>query len=446
MVDDKQLRDFMDAAMGVPPGRVTVAAVRRRLVRRRIREAAGVLAVVVVVAAIGVAASGRVFGAAPGSAASQPNASTIYVAYAKAGAGETSSSQNPPVSVIPINAATNTAGNPVRVGDGGTQIVFTPDGRTAYILDDADGTVIPFSTATNTPGQPIRVAHARYFLLFAAITPNGKTLYVANTMTSAVTPISTASNKAGKPIHVGPAPEWIAFRPDGKTAYVVDDGHKLSQPGLVVPINTATNIPGKPITVGRAAFQIVLTPNGKTAYVDTGESITPISTATDTAGEPIRLHGNPGQGVMAMTPDGKTIYAETIHPWTVVPISTASNTAGNPINLPKDSDYNFAAPGQMAITPDGRTAYVVLYRTRSVLPINTATNTAGPPIRFGSDCTAEPHQRLPFGQPSIAITPDGKTAYFACANAVVPISTATDRPGKPIHVPIQVPQAIAIRP
>jgi hypothetical protein len=61
-MNNRQWREFMDAAMGMPPGRVTVAvaAVRRRLVRRRISETAGVLATVVV-AAIGVTAAVRVF-------------------------------------------------------------------------------------------------------------------------------------------------------------------------------------------------------------------------------------------------------------------------------------------------------------------------------------------------------------------------------------------------
>jgi DNA-binding beta-propeller fold protein YncE len=35
----------------------------------------------------------------------------------------------------------------------------------------------------------------------------------------------------------------------------------------------------------------------------------------------------------------------------------------------------------------------------------------------------------------IAITPDGKTVYAAAGNKVVPISTATNRPGKPIRLP-----------
>ena len=60
----------------------------------------------------------------------------------------------------------------------------------------------------------------------------------------------------------------------------------------------------------------------------------------------------------------------------MTPISTATNRAGKPIKLP-------GAPWAIAITPDGKTAYVSTYRSGTVTPISTATNTAGRPIRVG---------------------------------------------------------------
>jgi DNA-binding beta-propeller fold protein YncE len=48
-------------------------------------------------------------------------------------------------------------------------MTITPDGKTLYVLTGS-GTVVPISTATNTPGQPIRVGRPR-FLPLMAITP-----------------------------------------------------------------------------------------------------------------------------------------------------------------------------------------------------------------------------------------------------------------------------------
>jgi DNA-binding beta-propeller fold protein YncE len=72
---------------------------------------------------------------------------------------------------------------------------------------------------------------------------------------------------------------------------------------------------------------MAVTPDGKTLYVAGSDTITPISTATNTPGQPIRVRNSAGN--MTVTPDGKTLYAAG-RPG-VVPISTATNTVGRPI-------------------------------------------------------------------------------------------------------------------
>jgi YVTN family beta-propeller protein len=253
-MDNRQWREFMDAAMGVPPGRVTVAAVRRRLVRRRIREAAGVLAAVVV-AVVGVTAPVQVFGAAPGPAAGhRPTVpATAYV--------------------------TNGVALPAR-----------GEPRPAW------STVTRINTATNTAGKPIKVGPVGSFPDFIAITPDRKTAYVANYNSGSVTPINTATNTVGNPIRTGRNPIGIAITPDGKTAYV-------AAAGTVTPINTVTDTAGKTIHAGsNASGMIAITPDGKTAYVGTSfGTVTPISTATNTAGKPIRVAATPSLAI-AITP------------------------------------------------------------------------------------------------------------------------------------------------
>ena len=61
----------------------------------------------------------------------------------------------------------------------------------------------------------------------------------------------------------------------------------------------------------------------------------------------------------------------------MTPIATATNTAGTPMQM------GDRVRG-IVITPDGRTAYVVVWgEPGTVVPIATATNTAGPPIQVG---------------------------------------------------------------
>jgi DNA-binding beta-propeller fold protein YncE len=359
--------------------------------------------------------------------------------------------------VTPVSTATNTPGKPIRVGGFG-QMAVTPDGKTVYVTTGP--TVTPISTATNTAGKPIHVSGGDTGGI--AITPDGKTAYVT-TDTGTVTPIKTATNTPGTPIHVGGGPGsggQIVITPDGKTAYVT------TATG-VTPISTATNIPGTPIHVpgagnlGGSIGKIVITPDGKTAYVlDTGGTVTPINTATNTPGTPIHTWCPATQsrsgcqtimvsaGYIAVTPDGKTVYVATetgcqvagyrdCKVW-VAAISTATNKflgfvppglSPPGINVPVGASNNL---GQIAITPDGKTAYITTGST--VTPINTATNTLGKPIHVGPGRIPTTPGLRGGDSSYIAITPDGKTAYVATGAGVTPINTATNTPGKPIHV------------
>jgi len=212
--------------------------------------------------------------------------------------------------------------------------------------------------------------------------------------------------------------------PGGSAVYVAypnPDPHKL---GAITPISTATNKPGKPI---RLPFngEIASTLDGKTLYLATGNSVIPIKTATNKPGKPIRL----GSSAYAidMNPDGKTAYVTGFFADVITPINIATNTPGKPIHVSIG-----VFPAVMAFTPDGKTAYVST-TDGTVTPINTATNTPGKPIHIGT------------GIFEIAIIPDGKTLYAAGVHTITPISTATNTPGKPIYVR-RPPSAMAITP
>jgi YVTN family beta-propeller protein len=382
-----------------------------------------------------------------GSAAA-PDASTIYVVSRTSG------------SVTPVDTATETAGPAIKVGAQPSAIAITPDGRTAYVVNEndlaglKDGTVTPITTATDEPGKPIGVGMEPDAI---AITPNGQTAYVANQLSGTVTPITIATNTPGKPIKVGYEPDAIAITPDGQTALVANEG--IGQGSTVTPIATATNQPGKPVNVGVDATAIAITPNGQTAYVlsrggttinSAGASVsqagtvTPVAVATGRPGKPITVPGGPTLIAIAISPDGQTAYVLADPPGKgklpipegdglVLPVTTATNDPGTPIKVG-------ALPSGLAITPDGKTLYVPDSTANAVTPIDTATGTAGHPISTGSA-----------GPVAILIAPGGGTAYTvgttgqALIGSVTPITTATNTPGDPVAVGAW-PTAIAIMP
>lgn len=128
-MDNQQLRDLLDAAVGDPPHEVTVAAVQRRLVRRRVMEAAAVAAAVVLIAGLGVAAA-RVFSASPGPSAISRAGSPRYYVQQSPGLGNL-----PPVVVraTATGRVTATAGCPQPKSQIPLQGIAATDNRMFFI-------------------------------------------------------------------------------------------------------------------------------------------------------------------------------------------------------------------------------------------------------------------------------------------------------------------------
>jgi YVTN family beta-propeller protein len=220
----------------------------------------------------------------------------------------------------------------------------------------------------------------------------------------------------------------VGHRPP--TAYVTDNA-SFSDTPIITPIDTATETAGTPFGAGFYGPEqgVAITPDGATAYV-TNEyyvSVFPVDTATNTAGTPVDLRYYPNY--IAIAPDGSTAYVTDNEIGCVIPIDIATGAPGAVISLGKYSPLE-----GIAITPNGATAYVV-NANGAVVPITLATNTPGTPITVGS---------RPW---SISITPNGATAYVvnSGSDSVTPVDTATNTAGTPIPVG-PAPDAIAITP
>ncbi len=279
----------------------------------------------------------------------------------------------------------------------------------------------------------------------AAPTGRPATVYVLggdNETAGTVISISTTTHRLGKPIALATGirsfslDTQMAVAPDGKTIWVSDgDG--------VTPISTATALAGRPVRVvyqpGDGTSQVLVTPDGKTVYVlDSTDAVTPISTATHRPGKPIELGEGMGLGAndeMAITPDGRTLYVVQfgdVHagPSYVTPIDTATNRPGKRIAVATSAT-------SIAVAPDGKTVYVIGLKLQpprafpppkdesiEVIPIATATNRPGRTITVGRGITGD--------GATVAMTPDGRTLYIPdiTPNGLIPFSTVTNTPGK----------------
>ena len=237
-----------------------------------------------------------------------PDGSTAYVENRRSG------------TVTPVDVATGTASAPIRVASPeettfinfpGSSIAITPDGSRAYVL--TPNALTPIDLATGAALTPIRVPASAAEV---AIAPDGRTAYITDDADSAVVPIDLLTGGEGSPIPVGTWPVAIAITPDGRTAYVVDGS-------TVTPIDLMTDTPEAPIQTGAQELSdVAIAPDGQTAYVtDTQDHLIPIDVASNTAGSPITLLactpellpqvsscGAVPYGGIAITPDGQTAY------------------------------------------------------------------------------------------------------------------------------------------
>ena len=389
--------------------------------------------------------------------------STIYVA--DSGSHE----------VTPIEAPASVAGRPIRLGAlSPVALAVAPGAKTVYVVADGSdvngspGTAIPISTATDTPGKPIAVGVASQAI---SITPNGKKAFVLNGIDAAttseatpatVTPIDLTTLRPLAPIKVGTLPQSMTMSPNGKLLYLVDSSQSNpGEPIAITPVDTATDTAGPEIKLSRAsvpfpASGIVFTSNSRTAYAITASGVVPITTATGTVGKVIGLRtANPV--AIAVTHDGSSI-AEVGTPVTAlepqspytdnVTLAVVSAATGDVRRVAKLGNEPGAISWQVAITPDGSTAYVLvitsLPRESLVIPVDLATGTAGKPIDVGRNAF------------SITLSPNGDIAYVVAGGtfkgvgsagnapgSVLPIATATDTLGKAIIVGL-APTALAI--
>jgi YVTN family beta-propeller protein len=156
-----------------------------------------------------------------------------------------------------IDTATNEAAPlPIEVGTTPIAIAITPDGKTAYVVNEASKSVSVIDTATNAVASvPLGAGEVPAAI---AITPDGRTAYVANEGSDNVSVIDTATNHvASTAIAVGVGPGGMAITADGHSAYVANNGANS-----VSVIDTATNVaPAATIPVGKGPVAIAIIPD-----------------------------------------------------------------------------------------------------------------------------------------------------------------------------------------
>ena len=249
-------------------------------------------------------------------------------------------------------------------------------------------------------------------LVLAAVAPaSGATLLISNTKSESASVIDTETLEVVATIPLGKGkPNRIVFQPDGKIAWVVyDKSHDLG----VIDVDARRLI--KRVKIGGNPYNLAFTPDGSHLIVLdwASDSSTDEVIFYDLKSEKIdwRVEVSTWPAHAIFSRDGKLLYVsgETAGDVTVIDV-TKRETVARLVHGGGD------AMG-LALSPDGRVLYAAAGENRAVIKIDTATNKELARIK------------LPGIVHEATLTADGKYMYTTLrkANRVVVVRTADDK-------------------
>lgn len=260
-----------------------------------------------------------------------------------------------------------------------------------------------------------------------AFSPDGRTAYVA--YGGGIRAINAESKQLeGESIGSEGWVKHIVVTPDGTKAFVAED-----QSERISVVELTGRHEAKAINLNEQGLEtLAITPDGRTVFAMNSKlhGVIPVDVATDAAGSPIVTGtGEEKLTGLAMSPDGRTLYVG--QRGSIAVIDVASRSVRATIRVP----WTIEA---FALSPDGSVAYVAgsSFQTQEiegVVPVDLANGTLGAWTPAGKDPN------------SIAVTPDGRMAYVTNYNSasVTPINLITHAAGPEIPVG-NYPSAIAI--
>jgi DNA-binding beta-propeller fold protein YncE len=256
-------------------------------------------------------------------------------------------------------------------------IVASPDGKSVYTISGS--TISQFSVGAGgrlTPKTPATVT-AGSGLVSIAISPNGASAYAVDAIgksiyqfnvgpDGALSPKTPSSIPSGSPL--GMLPKAIAISPDGRSAYVTQNGNAVLQfdigvGGLLTAKNPAS-VPGGPFDTNAPSneFGITVTPDGSSVYVANREAGQVWQYDVGAGGGLLQKSSGPvaqsGPLAVAAAPDGRSVYV-TSQGGSVFQYDVG---AGGALSSKSPASIGAGAPMTnptgIALTPDGRNAYI----------------------------------------------------------------------------------------
>jgi YVTN family beta-propeller protein len=267
-------------------------------------------------------------------------------------------------SVSIIDTTTLEVTGTIKLGGGKpNRIVFHPDGKTAWVVYDKSHDLGIIDAETKKLVKRVKVGGNPYNLNFS---PDGRFLYVldwsSDTSNDEVIVYDLKAEKIEWRTEVSTWPAHSVFSRDGRLLYVSGE-----TAGDVTVIDTTTRaIVGRLVHGGGDAMGLALTADGKTLYAGAGENkaVLKIDTATNKQVASIAVPGVVHETTLTL--DGKHLYVTLRKANKIVVVSTADDKI---VKIMDSKGY----PDLVTMEPTGRHALVTNRHDNAVSVIDVAT-------------------------------------------------------------------------
>jgi YVTN family beta-propeller protein len=258
--------------------------------------------------------------------------------------------------------------------------------------------------------------------------PDGKHAWVVYDKSHDLGIVDAEARKLVKRVKIGGNPYNLNFSPDGRYLYVLDWSSDTSNDEIIVWDLHTEKIAWR-VEVSTWPAHSVFSRDGRLFYVsgETAGDVTVVDTTTHAAVARI-VHGGGDAMGLALTADGKTLYAGAGENKAVLKIDTASNKQVASIAVP-------GVVHETTLTLDGKHLYVTLRKANKVVIVSTADDK----IVKVLDSRGYPDL--------VTMEPTGRYALVTnrYADAVSVIDVTTHKEIRRIHVG-KAPHGMALRP